>query len=261
MTAVAFVTNSMLGFEGIIEYVLEDLGIAKPLDSSLARQLVNLQHFLIERQRAGQNTILILDEAQDLDPQTLERIRLLSNFETKSEKILQILLVGQPELRAKLNLPELRQLKQRIGLRCQIPPLAPEQVRDYIRTRLQVAGARDLGLFSSDAVARIAEYSEGIPRLINTVCDHCLLFAYADQVRRIGRDRVNEAIEYLEDAEQPQPREGGTLHVWRMTALRWILLAASAAVLGFAVLTPRAVSVGASSLSNLARAARALLPL
>ena len=198
----------MLGFEGLLEYMLEDLGIAKPLEASLAQRLFALQSFLIERQRAGQNTVLILDEAQDLDPQTLEQIRLLSNFETKSEKILQILLVGQPELRARLDLPELRQLKQRIGLRCRIPPLEPEQVRDYIRTRLRVAGAHDLGLFSQEAIARIAEYSGGIPRLVNTVCDHCLLFAYADQVRRISRAIVEEAIKYLDDGEQPRRTSG-----------------------------------------------------
>ena len=155
-TAVAFVTNSMLGFEGMLEYMLEDLGIAKPGEMSSAQRLIALQHFLIDRRRAGQNTVLILDEAQDLDPKTLEQIRLLSNFETASEKILQIVLAGQPELRAKLDLPEIRQLKQRIGMRCRIPPLTPEQVSAYIRTRLRAAGAQDLGLFSPEAVARIA---------------------------------------------------------------------------------------------------------
>src|SRR5262245_28524842 len=223
--AVAFVTNSMLGFEGILEYILEDLGIAKPVEVSMAQRLFALQSFLIERQRAGQNTVLILDEAQDLDPRTLEQIRLLSNFETTNEKILQILLVGQPELRSRLDLPELRQLKQRIGLRCSIPPLTREQVRDYIRTRLRVGGASDPGLFSQDAVARIAEYTGGIPRLVNTICDHCLLFAYADQVRRIGRDIVEEAIRYLEDGEQPKKESARGLQRWRMTPVRWTLLA------------------------------------
>ena len=267
-TAVAFVTNSMLGFEGILEYMLEDLGIAKPGETSLAQRLFALQNFLIERRRAGQDTVLILDEAQDLDPPTLERIRLLSNFETTSEKILQILLVGQPELRARLDLPELRQLKQRIGMRCRIPPLKPEQIRDYVRTRLRVAGTHDLGLFSSDAIARIAQYSAGIPRVVNTVCDHCLLFAYADQVRRIGRDTVEEAIQYLDDGEQDRPKRRRALRGRRMTPLRWALLAASATAAGLATLTVthpdmawRALDLGASSLADLARSARALLPL
>lgn len=266
--AAAFVTNSMLGFEGVLEYTLEDLGIAKPGQTSLAQRLFALQNFLIERRRTGQNTVLILDEAQDFDSRTLEQIRLLSNFETTSDKILQILLVGQPELRAKLDLPELRQLKQRIGLRCRIPPLAPEQIRDYIRTRLRVAGARDLGLFSNEAIARIAKYSGGIPRLVNTVCDHCLVFAYADQVRRVGRDIVEEAIRYLDDGERPRVNKRNILRGWRMTPRRWILLAVSAAAAGLVVLAVndpdmvrRVADLGASSLSGLARSARALLPL
>ena len=235
--AVAFVTNSLLGFDGILEYMLEDLGINKAgEDTSAARRLFALQNFLVERQRAGQNTVLILDEAQDLDPHTLEQIRLLSNFETKSQKILQIVLVGQPELRSKLDLPELRQLKQRIGLRFRVPRLDPEQVRGYIRTRLRVAGATDLGLFSQDAVARIAAYSEGIPRLINTVCDHCLVFAYADQVRRITGRIVDDAIQYLEDGDGDARNEGRLRRGWRMTPLRWSLLATSAGIGGLSLL-------------------------
>jgi general secretion pathway protein A len=264
-TAVAFVANSLLGFDGILEYMLEDLGIAKPGEASAAQRLFALQNFLVERQRAGQNTVLILDEAQDLDPHTLEQIRLLSNFETTSEKILQILLVGQPELRARLDLPQLRQLKQRIGLRCQTPPLPPEQVPDYIRTRLRIAGAHDLGLFTPEAMARIAGYSGGIPRLVNTVCDHCLLFAYADQVRRIGRDIVEQAIGYLKDGEHPRSMWRGLLPRWRMTPLRWTSLGASAvAVAGLATrpdIVWRALDFAASSLSDVAHSLRALLPL
>ena len=147
--------------------MLEDLGIGKTGESR-AQRLIALNNFLIERERAGQNTVLIIDEAQNLDALTLEQIRLLSNFETPTSKLLQILLVGQSELKARLNLPELRQLKQRVGLRCQIPSLTLEETRAYIRTRLRIAGARDLGLFADSAVDRISAYSGGIPRLINT---------------------------------------------------------------------------------------------
>jgi type II secretory pathway predicted ATPase ExeA len=265
-TAVAFVTNPMIGFDGIIEYVLEDLGIGKPGDSSLAQRLFALQNFLIERRRAGQNTVLILDEAQDLDAPTLEQIRLLSNFETTTEKVLQILLVGQPELRVKLDLPQLRQLKQRIGLRCSIPPLTPDQVRDYIATRLRIAGARNITLFSEDAIVRIARYSRGIPRLVNTICDHCLLFAYADQVRRVTGDTVKETIRYLEDGERPRRRARGAFYGQHMTPLRWSLVAGAVGAAGLAVFTAidpelarRAVDPLATSLTDLARAARAIL--
>jgi type II secretory pathway predicted ATPase ExeA len=263
---VAFVTNSLLGFDGILEYVLADLGIAKAGEASTAQRLMALQTFLVERHRAGQNTVLMLDEAQNLDQHALEQIRLLSNFETTHDKTLQILLAGQPELRTRLELPQLRQLKQRIGLRCRIALLAPDQVSDYIRTRLRVAGASDLGLFSRAAVARIAEYTGGVPRLVNTVCDHCLVFAYADRVRRIGPEIVEEVVVYLEDGEEPRRGLARLLDRWPITLPRWTLLAASVAAATLLILTaahPGLVSWGidplASSLSDLARSARALL--
>ena len=219
-SAVAFVVNSTLPFDGLLEYVLEDLGIAKTGESR-AQRLIALNNFLIERERAGQNTVLIIDEAQNVDVATLEQIRLLSNFETPTSKLLQILLVGQPELKAKLNLPELRQLKQRVGLRCQIPPLTLEETRAYIRTRLRIAGARDLGLFTDPAVDRISAYSGGIPRLINTVCDHCLLFGYADQKRRIDRNVVDDAIGYLEEGTRPRSTASKLRGSRMRPVLRW----------------------------------------
>jgi general secretion pathway protein A len=203
-SAVSFVVNSTLPFDELLQYVLEDLGVTKTGESRVQR-LMALNHFLIERERAGQNTVLIIDEAQNLDVATLEQIRLLSNFETPTSKLLQILLVGQPELKGRLNLPELQQLKQRVGLRCQIPPMTLEETRAYIRTRLRIAGARDLGLFTDPAVDRISAYSGGIPRLVNTVCDHCLLFGYTDQKRRIDRHIADQAIEYLEEGTRPRP--------------------------------------------------------
>src|SRR5499427_845664 len=221
-SAMSFVVNSTLPFDELLEYVLADFGITKAGESR-AQRLIALNNFLIERQRDGQTSILIIDEAQNLDVATLEQIRLLSNFETPTSKLLQILLVGQPELKARLNLPELRQLKQRVGLRCQIPPLTLEETRVYVRTRLRIAGARDLGLFTDSAVDRISAYSGGIPRLINTVCDHCLLIGYAEQKRRIDRHIVDRAIEYLEEGTRPQ-REDETLRRARTRLLvRWSL--------------------------------------
>src|SRR5262245_49536096 len=232
-SAVSFVVNSTLPFDQLLEYVLEDLGIAKPGESR-AKRLMALNNFLIERERAGQNTVLIIDEAQNLDALTLEHIRLLSNFETPSSKLLQILLVGQPELKTQLNLPELRQLKQRVGLRCQISPLSPEETRTYVRTRLRIAGARDLGVFSDEAVDRIAAYSGGVPRLINTVSDHCLLFGFADQKRRIDRSIVERAITYLEEGTRPPRQSRARSGVRSPRALRWGL-GALAMILGAAV--------------------------
>jgi len=196
-TAVSLVFHSTLLFDDMLEYVLADLGIAKREESRVQR-IMAFNDYLIERERAGQNTVLIIDEAQNLSAQTMEQVRLLSNFETATTKLLQILLVGQPELKAKLDLPELRQLRQRVGLRCQISPLTVEEARQYIRNRLCIAGARDLGIFTEAAIERMTEYSGGIPRVINILGDHCLLFGYADQARRIGRSLVNAAIEYME---------------------------------------------------------------
>src|SRR5262245_37281987 len=205
-TPVAFVTNSLLPFDGILEYLLEDFGV-RDAGSTTAQRLGALNRFLIERHREGQKAVLILDEAQNLAPETLEQVRLLSNFETPTEKLLQILLVGQPELKLKLELPELRQLRQRIGMQASIRPLTHDETREYIQSRLRKAGAPDLRLFTERAVSRIAEYSGGIPRLVNLLCDHCLLIGYAEQKRRIERDIVEESIEYFEDGGRPgRPR-------------------------------------------------------
>jgi type II secretory pathway predicted ATPase ExeA len=228
--AISFVVNSSLPFDGLLEYVVADLGIVKAGESRVQR-LIALNNFLTERERAGQNTVLIIDEAQNLDSSTLEQIRLLSNFETPSSKLLQILLVGQPELKARLNLPELSQLKQRVGLRCQVPSLTADETRAYIRTRLRIAGARDMGLFADSAVERIAAYSGGIPRLINIVGDHCLLFGYADQKRRIDRNIVNHAIEYLEEGTRPRGQESRAQLV-----LRWSLGTIAATIASLAAL-------------------------
>ncbi|HZO38327.1 MAG TPA: AAA family ATPase [Methylomirabilota bacterium] len=229
--AISFVVNSGLRFDELLEYVLEDLGVTKAGESR-AQRLMALNTFLIERERIGQNTVLIIDEAQNLDVATLEQVRLLSNFETPTSKLLQILLVGQPELKTHLNLPELRQLKQRVGLRCQIQPLTPEAIRSYIRTRLRIAGGQDLSLFSDAAIDRISNYSGGIPRLINIVCDHCLLFGYAEQQRRIDRQIVTRAIEYLEDGTRATMQDKQVRGSRARLCLRWGLGALVSGVLG-----------------------------
>ena len=274
-TALAYVANSMLPFQGILEYMLEEFEIEKPGDSSHAQRLVALQNFLLERHRAGQNTVLILDEAQNLYPQTLEQIRLLSNFETTKEKILQIVLVGQPELQARLELPELRQLKQRIGMLCTIPPMTPMATRNYVRTRLRMAGARDAGLFTDEALGRIASYAGGIPRIVNTVCDHCLLIGYADQTRRVDPGIVEQAISYLEAGVRPQVqrrhrRASGSSRRRkppRISAARWALIGMSAAIVaGVAAvvithpgLLPAALDSSTFYLTDLARTVRDLV--
>ena len=194
--AVACVSESSLPFEGLLECILEEFGV-KALDASHARRLLALKSFLNERHLAGLKTALILDEAQNLSPSTLEQVRLLSNFEAPGAKLLQILLVGQPELGAKLALPELRQLRQRIALRCELGPLSREETRQYILSRLRIAGAHDPGTFTDGAIESIVRHSGGIPRVINILCDHCLLIGYADQKPRIDPGIVAEAWRQL----------------------------------------------------------------
>jgi len=270
-TAIAYIYNSTLPFEELLEYMLADFGIAKPGESR-AQRLFALNNFLIERRRAGQNTVLLIDEAQNLDVPTLEQVRMLSNFESTTEKLLQILLVGQPELKVKLDLPELRQLKQRIGLRCRISPLTATETRDYIRTRLRIAGARHAQIFTEAAVLRITEYAGGIPRVINILCDHCLLVGYADQVREIDRDIVERGIQYLEDGALPKRRPGSFFQERRRRLWPWAAGAALAAVTGASavalaasvVATPThslgaALQAVTTSISSLADSTRGLL--
>src|SRR5882762_1018636 len=202
-TPVAYVHNSALDIEGLLEYILQDWGVKSEAQTH-AQRLFELNEFLIDQHKKGGSPVLVIDEAQNLSVETLEAVRLLSNFETTSQKLMQILLVGQPELRTKLNSPELRQLKQRVGLRCHIGPLSPEETRLYIRHRLRIAGASDSGIFTDAAIQQITDYSQGIPRVVNIVCDHCLLSGFADSKRRIDAAVVDEAIEYLEEGERPE---------------------------------------------------------
>ena len=219
-THVAYVHNSALDIEGLLEYVLHDWGVTST-GATHAQRLFELNEFLLEQHRRGLSPVLVIDEAQNLSVATLEAVRLLSNFETAHQKLMQIVLVGQPELRDTLNTPALRQLKQRIGLRCHIGPLSAEETRLYVRHRLRIAGAADAGLFTDAAIQKIAEYSHGTPRVINILCDHCLLNGYADRKRRIEPSAVDDAIEYLEDGERATGTPQRALRLARGPTALW----------------------------------------
>jgi general secretion pathway protein A len=209
--AVTHVFNTTLPFDGMVEFMLDDLGIAK-LEESPAMRLAALSGFLSEREQAGQSTTLIIDEAQNLDVPTLAQLGALASLDGgPPSKRLQILLVGSPDLAARLGHAHLRNLAAAIGTRCRLRPLDAREVERYIRGRLQIAGAHDGGLFSQRAIRRITQYSGGIPRVINTLCDHALLFAYADHTRRIDRHIVNHAIAYLNEGAQA-PRRPVAVH-------------------------------------------------
>ncbi len=181
----AFLFNSRMNSTQLFDFILAEFGIACE-SRSKSQLLMKLNQFLLDRFRAGETTVLIVDEAQNLTYPVLEEIRLLTNLETSTEKLLQIILSGQPELEEKLKLPQLRQLRQRIMLRCKTSPLSKEQTHDYIIERLRIAGADGSPIFSPEAVAMVHKYSVGIPRVINLLCEHSLINAYVDQQRPIS---------------------------------------------------------------------------
>jgi general secretion pathway protein A len=193
----AFLFNSRMNSSQLFDFILAEFGI--PCESrSKSQLLMKLNGFLLDRFRAGETTVLIVDEAQNLTYPVLEEIRLLTNLETSTEKLLQIIRSGQPELEEKLKLPQLRQLRQRIMLRCKTSALSKEQTHDYIVERLRIAGADGSPIFSPEAVAMVHKYSVGIPRVINLLCEHSLINAYVDQQRPISPKIVEEVAKEFE---------------------------------------------------------------
>jgi general secretion pathway protein A len=193
----AFVFNPMLTCTEFFEYLLADLNL-KADARSKSQVLMKLNSLLLERYRTGQITVLIVDEAQNLSAELLEEIRLLTNLETATEKLLQIILVGQPELSLKLNSPELRQLKQRVGLRCTLDPLSLYETKEYIKTRLEIAGLPNQTIFPDATISEVYRCSTGIPRLINSICDNALITGYACDSLTIGVEIIQEAANDLE---------------------------------------------------------------
>ncbi len=208
----AYSFNSLLDSSQLLQFILADLGLTTTHADSKTRILLELYNFLLERFRAGRTTVLIIDEAQSLSQELLEEIRLLTNFETATEKLLQVVLVGQPELEAKIKQPELRALRQRIALRAKLYPFTLDETGQYIARRLQVAGANGNTIFEPRAVEAIYRHSEGIPRVINVLCEHALVSAFADQHKTISADIIESvAADYGVDSYAPpdSARENG----------------------------------------------------
>ena len=189
----AFILNSNLSDIQLLEAIVEDFGIT-PLRRTRLNLLRQLNNFLLEQVKMNSNSVLIIDEAQNLKMSSLESIRLLSNFETDKEKLFQIVLVGQPELRRKLNAPSLLQLRQRISVRFHVKPLRDDEIDKYIYHRLKIAGSPGGITFTAEAVDRIFIYSGGIPRPINVVCDKALLAGFVLETKMIGEELVIKSI-------------------------------------------------------------------
>jgi len=189
--AFALIFNPTLTPLEFMRYIALDFGL--PVAGKAKDELIHvLNGFLLQRHQRGLTTILVVDEAHHLSAEILEEIRLLTNLETSQQKLLQIVLAGQPELDQKLDSHELRQLKQRIALRCHLDPLGMNETREYMARRLQIAGAPAAGqIFSGPAIEAVFRHSRGIPRLVNTICENALLSGYAKQAAIITPDIID----------------------------------------------------------------------
>jgi general secretion pathway protein A len=193
----AVITNTHLSPKGVITLILEDLGIPYK-DGTKEKLLIQLNEYLIHQMSEDKNTVLIIDEAQNLSPACLEEVRMLSNLETEKEKLIQIVLVGQPELRRKLEMTRLTQLRQRVAIQFHLMPLSEEDTKKYILHRLNTAkanGREYSNLFEESALGTVFTYSRGVPRMINNICDHALLAGYVADSQVITQAIALEAVE------------------------------------------------------------------
>lgn len=195
--ATALILNPVMSGIQLLRSILCELGLSDR-GNDRVRLLQRLNAFLLQRAAAAQDVVLLIDEAQDMSDDLLEEVRLLSNLETDDRKLLQIVLLGQPELRAKLDRAELRQLRQRILVRYHLGPLDRRETGAYILHRLGVAGANGRPTFTRGALLAIYHRSRGVPRLINAVCDTTLLAGYVEGVDRIGWRHVRRALRQLD---------------------------------------------------------------
>ncbi len=196
---IAFIFNPTLNPVELLRRILIEFK-EQPNSDNLLELTDQLNEFLLKKSSLGKNCVLVIDEAQNLTPQVLEQIRLLSNLETDREKLLQIVLIGQPELQERLKLYELRQLNQRITARYHLLPLNREETSQYIAYRLHVAGGKNKIVFTPKALKLIYKWSKGVPRLINSICDRCLLVGFTKETKEINHKIVKQAIKEL----QPQ---------------------------------------------------------
>jgi general secretion pathway protein A len=203
----AFVFNPRLKPIDFFKVIFDEFEITKECRTK-GEYLMALNHYLIDKLEQDEPVLLIVDEAQNLSAEMLEEIRLLSNLETPTSKLLQIMLVGQPELKVMLAQPELRQLRQRIVLRHHLRPFNPQECASYVDERLRLAGYTDKALFDRGALREIHDVSEGIPRLVNVVCDGALLLGFSREMAQIDGKAVREVAGDLELGSERRLAEG-----------------------------------------------------
>jgi general secretion pathway protein A len=194
----AYIFNPVMDPEDFLNYICEDLGLKSNGARSRGQNLTLLHNFLLNCYTQNEKVFLIIDEAQSLDTKLLEEVRLLTNLETAKNKLLHVILLGQPELNKTLADERFRALKQRITIRYDLSTLSLNDTKEYIRYRMKKAGARNLSVFDEGALKTIYEYSKGIPRLINIVCDNALLTGFSQEQNRITKRIIEEVIKDLE---------------------------------------------------------------
>lgn len=203
-------SNPTLDRREFVEYIATGLRLPPEAATSKARFLIELEHALVAHRRSGTATALVVDEAQSMPHELLEEIRLLNNIESDTEKLLPVILVGQPELAERLNEPRLRQLKQRVALRCRLEPLDLSQTASYIATRISIAGGSAARIFTREALIAVYARSRGIPRTINVICDNALVNAYALNHHTVGEDIIAEVGEDFDLTARDGPAAGAT---------------------------------------------------
>jgi general secretion pathway protein A len=197
----ALILNPVLSPDQLMEAIAMEFGLkVKGLDR--LETVAEINKFLLEKAEAGRDCVLFIDEAQDLTDDLLEQVRLLSNLETDSRKLLQIVLMGQPELRDRLNAHKLRQLRQRITVRFHLHPLSRRELAQYVQHRLDVSGAKGAPYFTAPALWRVYQYTGGVPRLVNALCDKALLAGFVQQSDKINYQMVGRAVRELEGIVQ-----------------------------------------------------------
>lgn len=234
----ALIFNPFLNGVEMLAALLTEFGVSVPAEGSRKDLLDRLNQFLLAQLALGKSCVAIFDEAQHLSSEFLEQIRVLSNLETDQEKLIQIVLVGQPELLAKIRTPSMAQLDQRVSIRCTLTDLDEQETDRYIHHRLNVAGARGQIRFNPRAVQEIYRASHGVPRLINLICDRALLAGYAAQTRDIQPDHVRKAIAALrgEDAEIAASKSVAPARPWkRRAAISATVIVVAAATAGIAL--------------------------
>lgn len=237
-TEVAFIFNPCLSPEELLRKINEDFGIESR--AGTVKDLIDeLNQYLLERSAEGKNCVLVIDEAQNLAPSVLEQVRLLSNLETETQKLLQIVLIGQPELAHSLELPELRQLNQRITARYHLKALDMEETVQYILCRLRVAGGRKKVRFTKSACRTLHRISGGTPRVINAVCDRALLIGYTKETFIITAGIIRQAAKEIRGESPPKQRNWGPLFRRLMPNPSLLVTAALVLILAFYIMPAR----------------------